>query len=99
MTYRVLIDDNFHYMDPEYRSSGLDFETLNDAVKHCQRIVDGFLADNYRNGMSAEELLKHYKLFGEDPFITGDEGNTTFSAWDYARRRASEITQKKEEDR
>ena len=98
MTYRVLIDDNSHYMDPEHRYSGPDFDTLDDALQHCKAIVDDFLASAYREGMSAKELAEQYLLFGEDPFVVG-EGTSTFSARDYARRRASEITQKKEEDR
>ncbi len=98
MTYRVLIDDNFHYMDPEHRYSGPGFATLDSALKYCKTIVDDFLASAYRDGMSVEQLIEQYQLFGEDPFVVG-EGTGTFSAWDYARRRASEITQKKEEDR
>ncbi len=91
MTYRVLIDDNFHYMDPEHRYSGPDFDALDDALQHCKAIVDDFLASAYGDGMSAKELVEQYRLFGEDPFVIGGEGTKMFSAWDYAYSRAREI--------
>jgi hypothetical protein len=43
--------------------------------------------------MTAQELYELYTLFGEDPFVQAPPGErpSTFSAWDYAKQRASEM--------
>lgn len=87
MTYTVLIDDNFHYMDESARTSHGVFDTLPDAVDACQRIVDDFLRSAYQPGMIAGDLMTSYVSFGEDPFIVSSEpgGGVLFSAREYAR--------------
>jgi hypothetical protein len=90
MTYKVLIDDNFHYMEEDARIAHGEFETLEGAIEACRSIVDRCLEDAYTPGMSAEELYKAYVAFGEDPWISGCEGRP-FSAWDYAKQRCAEI--------
>jgi hypothetical protein len=89
--YKVLLDDNFHYMDEDERTEHGEFESLEAAVAACRRIVDEFLLSTYTPGMSAEALYDHYTGFGTDPFIVGGEARNDFSAWDYARRRCKEI--------
>jgi hypothetical protein len=43
--------------------------------------------------MSAEELEGRYRSFGEDPFIIPTpEGRPSFSAWNYAKERARELS-------
>ena len=37
----------------------------------AKSIVDEYLASHFTEGMSAEALLKGYKGYGEDPFISG----------------------------
>jgi hypothetical protein len=92
--YKVLVDDNFHYMDESERCSSGEFETYADAVRHCQRIVDAFLQHNYRPGMAAEELYKQYTSFGDDPFIV-PPAEPRFSAWAYAKQRCQELCAKR----
>lgn len=42
--------------------------------------------------MSAQDLFKHYAMFGEDPFIvSAGDTRVEFSAWNYARERCAEI--------
>jgi hypothetical protein len=89
-TYTVFIDDNFHYMDKEARVRHGEFETLEAAVAACRAIVDGCLETNYEPGMSAEALYSAYKMFGEDPWVSGS-GNVGFSAWTYAKERCGEV--------
>ncbi len=89
--YRVLIDDNFHYMDEEERCHGGDFDTLEEAIVYCRKIVDDYLARAFKPDMSAEALYSSYTSFGEDPFIAGHDPRTTFSAWDYAKARCAEL--------
>ena len=90
-TYSVYVDDNFHYMDESERYKLDTFETCEDAVKACMKIVDEFLEDGYKAGKNFEELMKEYLLFGEDPFIVSSDKTCFFSARDYARKRCSEL--------
>jgi hypothetical protein len=92
--YKVLIDDNFDYMDEDARVTYGVFVTADEAVTACRAIVDGFLAKAYRPGMSAAALYDHYQSFGDDPFVMAgspDDPKVTFSAWTYARQRCDEI--------
>jgi hypothetical protein len=90
MTYTVRVDDNFHYMDKDYRYTHGEYETVEEAVKAAQAIVDSFLAAAYIPGMSPDDLYRSYTSFGDDPFIIGPE-NPKFSAWNYAQGRCNEI--------
>jgi hypothetical protein len=55
--------------------------------------VERSLAENFRPGMSAEALVERYESFGDDAFvIPTPEGIQPFSAWDYAKKRAGEMT-------
>ncbi len=92
MVYRVLVGDNFHYMDETEGYELGSFASLEAAVQAAQAIVDSFLASEFRPGMTAQQLYKQYVTFGEDPFIIGsDPGEDTFSAWNYARQRCEEM--------
>lgn len=91
MGFRVLVDDNYHYMDESERYELGEFDTLEEAVAACKKIVDEFLKQNYRRGMSLGELLTQYTMFGEDPWIQAGDGSVPFSARDYASQRAREI--------
>ncbi len=95
--YRVLVDDNFHYQDESERYELGTFATLDEAIAACRRIVDEDLAAQLKPGMTAEELYRHYTMFDRDPFIVvpGGEPAVPFSAWDYARKRCSELVQPK----
>ena len=106
MTYRVLIDDNYHYMDESERITHGDFETLEAAIEACKKIVNDCLAYSYEPGMTAAKLYESYSFFGEDPWIlpikdlsaaaTEDPsapapGTVLFSAWTYAKQRCLEM--------
>ncbi len=92
MTFRVLVDDNFHYMDQDERYEHGSYPTLEAATLAAQAIVDDFLLDASQPGMTAGELFDCYTNFGEDPFIVAPgESRVLFSAWDYARRRCEEL--------
>lgn len=94
MSYQVLIDDNFHYQDESERVKHGVFATLEEAVAACQSIVDAYLDDAFKAGMTADALFESYTAFGEDPFIVLDGPGAApvkFSAWDYARQRCAEI--------
>jgi hypothetical protein len=86
--FQVFVIDNFHVPDADACSGPIAFESHAAAVRYCKRIVDDFLADSLRPGMTAEALWSDYATFGEDPVVTGD---ASFSGWDYARQRCAEL--------
>jgi hypothetical protein len=94
MSYQVLVDDNFHYMDEDERYVLGEFQSLDSAIKACKKIVDEFLAANYKPGMTAKDLYDSYVSFGEDPFIRGSGTEKVFSAWDYAEARCAELCER-----
>lgn len=91
--YEVFVDDNFHYMDESERYRLGAFDSLEAAVAACKVVVDRCLAETYKPGMTHDELLSLYKMFGDDPFIVSSESREAppFSAWTYADERAHEI--------
>lgn len=91
MSYTVHVDDNFHYQDESERYTAGSYETYDRAVAECRKIVDRSLTELFTRGMSADELMKQYAMFGEDPWISGDSGDDRFPARDYARGKCAEM--------
>lgn len=94
MGYVVWVDDNYHAWDESSRVKAGRFETAEEAIAACKKIVDEFLLNGFKPGMTAEHLYKGYKGFGEDPFIEKENPSdpyVKFSAWDYARQRCEEL--------
>lgn len=92
MNYRVLVDDNFHYMDESERYELGSYATLEAAMQAAKEVVDSFLASEFQPGMTTEHLYKLYMTFGDDAFIVGpDQSAIKFSAWEYARKRCEEL--------
>jgi hypothetical protein len=94
----VYVDDNFHYMDEDYRGKHGEYEKYEEAVKVCKTLVDLDVADLYEQNknrgeiLSADQLYCHYTTFGEDPWITPEPEGKHFSAWEYAKAKAKELT-------
>jgi hypothetical protein len=94
LPYRVLVDDNFHYMDEDERREHGRYATPEEAIGACAMLVDQSLEASYKPGMTAAELLAHYASFGDDPFIVGPPSagqSVPFSARDYAQRRVDAV--------
>ena len=92
MTFRVLVSENSHYMDEGERYEHGTFASADEALAAAKKIVDDFLLNAHKPAMSAQDLFKHYTMFGEDPFIVSAGGTRVeFSAWNYARERCAEI--------
>jgi hypothetical protein len=66
--YKVLIDDNFHFMNEDYRVTSGVFDTVDEAVAACKLIVDECLEPMLQPGMTARALYEQYEGFGDDPF-------------------------------
>ena len=67
--YKVLIDDNFHFMDESGRITHGVFATADEAVAACKKIVDDCLVPMLGPGMTARALYEQYMGFGDDPFV------------------------------
>ena len=99
--YIVYVDDNFHYMDKSERYKKGEYETEQEAVDICRKIVQDFMDHEISNAGSAEELRQRWLMFGDDPFIKCTEENRIskfFSAADYAKEVAEEMFQKTDEE-
>jgi hypothetical protein len=88
--YKVMVDDNFHYMEEDERWEFGTFATAEQAIAACRKVVDESLVAEYRPGISADQLFERYTSFGDEPFIIAPSGaaKVDFSARDYARSRA-----------
>jgi hypothetical protein len=92
--YRVMVDDNFHYQDPDERREQGTYETLEEALAACRAIVNQSLEKEHGPGMSGDSLYGRYMSFGDDPYIVvldGADDSATFSAWSYAEERCRVI--------
>lgn len=87
--YRVMVDENEHFMDDDARWTLGRFESLEDAEAACRRLVDASLSEHFQPGMSAKALFNSYVSYGDDPFIIAEQGPApSFSARGYAQDRA-----------
>ena len=94
LRYQIMVDDNFHYTDPEERREHGTYDTVEEALSACRAIVDRSLRAEYRPGIAAEALFERYISFGDDHFIVvigGEDDRAKFSAWTYAKERARAI--------
>lgn len=90
--YRVLVDDNYHFSNEDERYEAGAFDNYADALAKCKAIVDEYLVEQFKPGISSDALLSSYKSFGDDPWISPTpNGVEQFSAWDYAEQRSAEI--------
>jgi hypothetical protein len=90
--YKVIVADNFHYMDESEHYTHGEFDQYEEALIASKKIVDDFLVKEHKPEMTADVLYEHYASFGDDPFIVGqDETGDRFSAWNYAKGRCAEI--------
>lgn len=85
MKYQVFVDDNFHYMDESERYLHGEFDTADQAITACKKIVDECLENSYQPNMTAEQLYESYVGFGDDPFIKSDDASCDFHARAYAK--------------
>lgn len=94
VTFVVLVDDNFHYMDESERYKLGEYATVELAVAAAQQVVDEYLDSAVKSGVQPAELMASYVMFGDDPFIlaTGAvQMRVMFSARDYARERCETL--------
>lgn len=90
--FKVRIYDNFHYMDEEEAYDHGSFNSYKEALEAAKKIVREFLVNTWTKGMTLDELITQYTMFGEDPIILPDPFyEPTWSARDYAHEMAEVI--------
>lgn len=92
--FTVYVDDNYHYQDETERYKLGEFDSYEDAVIECKKIVDEFFAGAVPTEKTSDELLSEYKRYGEDPWITPEPEGCHFSAWSYAEERCKSLCSK-----
>jgi hypothetical protein len=97
--YKVMVDDNFHYMEEDERYELATFSTIEEAIAACKRIVDDDLSALAKGkNYTPDELYEHYLSFGSDPFIAAidsKDDRPCFSAWHYAKERSQVLSGQK----
>jgi hypothetical protein len=88
--YIVYVDDNFHNGDESERYKLGEYLTREEALAACQAKVDEYFEVLKKGEHSFKELWEGYMLYGEDPFISNDDNEIRFSAWEYAKQRCRE---------
>jgi len=97
--FKVIVDDNFHFMDDDERYCAGSFDSYEKALQVAKNIVIESL--NSTRGTTAEEIYEHYTSFGDDPFIVTepwiDMGEDRFSAWKFAEAESKRIARERSE--
>jgi hypothetical protein len=88
MGFQVIYIDNYSAPGEGASYVGGSFNSYEEAVEHCKRVVDSFLEEEHKPGMSAEQLSERYAMFGEGAIVSSGTGEQ-FSGWDYATHRCA----------
>ena len=86
-TYKVWIDDNFHFMDENERLFHGEFSSPTQAILACQKIVDADVESITKDETDPDKAYESYVCFGDDPWIEGID----FSAFEYAKLKIQEV--------
>jgi hypothetical protein len=70
--YRVIVADNFHYMDESAQYTRVSSTRSRPRSLPARKIVDDDLDHSFKPGMTAQELYELYSLFGEDRAPPGE---------------------------
>jgi hypothetical protein len=89
--WRVMVSDNFDFMDEDEPSSCAgSYPTYEEALARAKGIVEASIGNS--QGTTAEEIYDHYMSFGDDAFILAPAGikqpEPLFSSWTYAEELA-----------
>jgi len=94
MTYFVEGVSKHLEPEPQVRRIG-EYQTVAEAVAVAQKVIEQFLREEFRRGMTAKRLYALYEERGEHTFVFQDEARTFnvpgFDHADYARTLAAEI--------
>ena len=82
-TYKVYVDDNYHYGCESERYTVGSYHSLEKAIEKCKEITLRSLEDLYEEGITPDKLSAQWSMFGADPFIIGGDGSVHFSAREF----------------
>ena len=92
--YRVIVDDNYHYMDEDERSVLGEYSTYAEALAAARKMVEDFFADPEQD-MTPTQAYEAYTMMGDDPWIEAFGGapapKTRFSAWGHAKKHSKRL--------
>ncbi len=91
--YKIYLEEDYWFQDdPELLSAGkVIYETYEEALRECKRMIDDFLIRNYKPGMTVDELYNLYLQFSDEPYIIPRGENNQFSHSKYAKEQCVEI--------
>lgn len=94
--FKVRIHDLHHFADPEYEYSAGTFDTLEEAVAECKKIIEEQLPKAYKEGMTPQKLYSDFIHWGEEPYIVAPgyiwgPDDPDINAIAYFKERACEI--------
>ena len=77
--YRVLIVDNFHYMEEDNTLEHGEFDTYEEALEAAKKIVEESVANHKYD-------LNIHRQFGDDAILMcpAETNHPRFKAWEYA---------------
>jgi hypothetical protein len=95
--YRVVVDDNYHYMDEDSRWVKGEYTTFEEALAVARKMVEDFFHDRNRRH-TAKQLYDAFTMMGDDPWIESFGGAAQppekFSAWAYAKEYTKRLCQR-----
>ena len=93
MKYRLVVYDNFHYMDDDEPYEKGEYETYELALADAKSMIESFLEFNWKNGMTPDQLIDVFNDFGEEPTIIprNNDNGEIFSARKYVNEIAESI--------
>ena len=99
--FHLRIYENSHYMDESEAYNHGQYNSYEDAIIGAQKIVDEFFEHNWRPGVTPDDLMVLFCLYGEDPIILPNEHgkHEPFSARTYAEISAVNICRKLEKEK
>jgi hypothetical protein len=93
-TYKVVVQDNFHWWDETERYEFGTFTTWDEAVDACKNKIEQELEKFFEPGMDANQLYDHYIQMADEPFILASAADAygDFSESEYAMRHCEKLT-------
>lgn len=93
MKFHLRIFDNNHHWDETSSYDHGSYETYEDAVIEAKKIVEEFFKDECKQGITADDLMASFAMYGEEPVVFPDEpkNGNRFSSRNYAEEYVNEI--------
>ncbi len=91
MPVQVCIEEFSRRYEEGARRPVTTHETRPEAVEAAKALVDSGLLELWHPGMAPDHLIRQWTMFGEDVFLSPDEGEPKFSAMEYAATRSREL--------